>query len=390
MRKRERFGFVPPNVRTDSLWFHTVSAGEAIAAVPIIESVLEHRVNDHVLVTTTTPAGFEAMENRLGSRVDLCYVPYDVPSCVNRFLKTTRPKALFLMETELWPNLINRTAFGGTPVFLLNARLSEKSAAGYARLRDLTQSMLKNITMVASQYQDTAKQFQSLGVPDDRLVTTGNVKFDLNIQDAKLPDNLNDLRGLKDASSLVWIAGSTHSPEEEVVLDAHKSILETVPEAKLIVAPRHTTRAEEILSLSKSRGLRACLLNCRDLTADVIVVDQMGVLFPLYQCASVAFVGGSLQRTGGHNPIEPAFFRLPVLMGPNRHNFAEVCARFACRDCLFTVNGASDIAERVLHFHKHPSAQARCSDRAREVVQENQGALNRISTLVNRWLASTN
>lgn len=358
-----------------------------MAAVPIIESVVESQVNDHVLVTTTTPSGFEAMEKRLGSRVDLCYVPYDIPSCVNRFLKTTQPKALFLMETELWPNLINRTAFRGTPVFLLNARLSEKSANGYARMGDLAQTMLRNITMVASQYQDTAKQFLSLGVTNERLVITGNVKFDLNVQDARLPDELNDIRGLKDAGYLVWIAGSTHSPEEDVVLDAHKSILEIVPDAKLIVAPRHTTRAEEILSLSQSRGLQACMLNNLDLSNDVIVVDRMGILFPLYQCASVAFVGGSLQHTGGHNPIEPAFFGLPVIMGPNRHNFTEVCTRFVDRDCLFTVNNATEVAERVLQFHKDPSARAGCSERAREVVHENQGALTQINTLVNRWLS---
>lgn len=385
-RKRERFGFVPSEIKTGSLWFHTVSAGEAIAAIPIIEAVLQNRPSENVLATTTTPTGYEAIEKSLGSRIDLCYVPYDVPSCVNRFLRKAEPKALFLMETELWPNLVNYTAKRNIPVFLLNARLSDKSAAGYARMRELTELILKNVRKVASQYPDTAKRFQTLGLPKDKMVVTGNVKFDLNDQNASLPDDLNELKRLQEADTLVWIAGSTHHPEEVVVLDAHRSVVEQTPNAKLILVPRHVTRAQEILTLCESRGLSTSLLRDFDQNSQVIVVDRMGVLFPLYQCASVAFVGGSLQQTGGHNPIEPAYFGLPILMGPNRQNFAEVCARFADRNCLFTVENATEIADTVLYFHQDSAARARCSESTRAVVQENQGALERVCILVNDWL----
>ena len=385
-RMRERFGFVPKEIKIGGLWFHTVSAGEAIAAIPIIEAILQSRPTEYVLATTTTPTGYEAIKKRFGSRIDLCYVPYDVPSCVNRFLKRTQPKALFLMETELWPNLIIRTARRDTPVFLLNARLSDRSASGYASLRDLTELMLKNIQMVASQYRDTAERFHSLGMPKERMVVTGNVKFDLNVQNASLPDDLNELKRLQEDGTLIWIAGSTHHPEEEVILDAHRSVLDQSPNTKLILAPRHVKRVQEILALCESRGMRACLLSDFEHHSDVIVVDRMGVLFPLYQCASVAFVGGSLQQTGGHNPIEPAFFGLPILMGPNRHNFAEVCARFADRDCLFLVNNADEVSNRVLYFLQDSGARARCYEDARTVVQENQGALERVCTLVNSWL----
>lgn len=385
-RKRERFGFVPTEIKIGSLWFHTVSAGEAIAAIPIIEAILQSRPTEHVLATTTTPTGYEAIKKSLGSRVDLCYVPYDVPSCVNRFLKKTQPKALFLMETELWPNLVNRTARLDTPVFLLNARLSDKSASGYARMKDLTELMLKNIRMIASQYPDTAEQFHTLGMPKERVVVTGNVKFDLNDQNASLPDDLTELKRLQDSGTSIWIAGSTHEPEEAVVLDAHQLVLDQSPNVKLILAPRHVTRVHEILTLCESRRMRACLISDLDHHSDVIVVDQMGVLFPLYQCASVAFVGGSLQQTGGHNPIEPAFFGLPILMGPSRHNFTEVCARFADRDCLFLVNNATEISKTVLYFIQDSDARARCHEYARAVVQENQGALERVCTLVNSWL----
>ena len=364
-----------------------VSAGEAIAAIPIIDAVLQHRPTEHILATTTTPTGYEAIKKHLGSRVDLCYAPYDVPSCVNLFLKKTQPKALFLMETELWPNLINQTAERDTQVFLLNARLSEKSASGYALMRDLTQTMLKNVRMVASQYQDTAERFQTLGLPKEKVVVTGNVKFDLNDQSAGLPNDLHELKELGDADTLIWIAGSTHHPEEDVVLEAHRYVVDQSPNTKLILAPRHVNRVQEILTMCDNRGLRGCLLSDLDRHSDVIVVDQMGVLFPLYQCASVAFVGGSLQHTGGgHNPIEPAFFGLPILMGPNRHNFAEVCARFVDRDCLFPVHNATEIAKKVLFFLHDSDARARCHKGACSVMQENQGALERVCTLVNSWL----
>lgn len=388
-RKRERFGFVPTNIKTGCLWFHTVSAGEAIATIPVIEYVLQNQHNERVLVTTTTPTGYKAMENRLGSRIDLCYVPYDVPSCVSRFLKKTQPKALFLMETELWPNLVNQTAQGDTPVYLLNARLSEKSASGYARMANLTRSMLENIRMVACQYQDTAARFNALGLPKEKMVVTGNVKFDLNDQTARLPEDLRDLEKLKEEGKLVFLAGSTHDPEEEVVLDAFKSVLAQFPEAKLILAPRHTKRAQEILTMCTSREMQASLLGDRDPSCEVIVIDRMGILFPLYQCATVAFVGGSLQHTGGHNPIEPAFFGLPILMGPNRQNFAEVCSRFVDADCLFTVNNAEDIAENVLTLHQDSAARARCFESARAVVHENQGASERVCRLIDRWLDNT-
>ena len=384
-RKRERFGFVPTEIRTGCVWFHTVSAGEAIAAIPVIEYVLQNRVSERVLITTTTPTGYKAMESRFGSRIDLCYVPYDVPSCVKRFLNRTQPKALFLMETELWPNLVNQTAQGGVPVYLLNARLSEKSASGYSRIGALALSMFKNLRMVACQYRDTAARFHDLGMPNEKLVVTGNVKFDLNDQDARLPEDLNDLKELKDTGKLVWIAGSTHNPEEEVVLDAHKSVLGQFPDAKLILAPRHTKRAHEILTKCTSRGLQACLLSDLDLSKEVIIVDRMGILFPLYQCAMIAFVGGSLQHTGGHNPIEPAYFGLPILMGPNRQNFAEVCSRFVDRDCLFRVNNAEDVAEKVLTFLQDSATRARCFENARAVVHENQGASERVCSLMDRW-----
>lgn len=385
-RRRERFGFLPANIKSGSIWFHTVSAGEAIAAIPIIENVLHERVGEHVLVTTTTPTGYDAMRKRLGSRIDLCYVPYDIPSCVNRFLERTRPRVLFLLETELWPNLINRTASSGIPVYLLNARLSEKSAKGYTRLGSLTKSMFENIRVVACQYQDTMDRFHSLGLTKQQTVITGNVKFDLTDHVLSLTDDIRAIKEHRNTGVLIWLAGSTHSSEEEVVLNAHKSVLLEFPSAKLILAPRHVSRADEILSECKSQGLSACLSSLLDLNAEVVVIDQMGILFTLYQCASVAFVGGSLQHTGGHNPIEPAFHGLPILMGPNRRNFAEVCTKFAKQECLFTVSNAAEIAERVLYYHQDPAARAQCSKRARGVVQANQGALKRVCTLVNSWL----
>ena len=225
-----------------------------------------------------------------------------------------------------------------------------------------------------------------LGLPKERMIVTGNVKFDLSDHSTSLPDKFKTIKKVQNAGTLVWLAGSTHAPEEEIMLTAHATLLKDLPNARLVLAPRHVTRAEEIMTMCKTRGLHACVLSLLDDQAEVIVVDQMGILFPLYQCASVAFVGGSMQHTGGHNPIEPAFHGLPILMGPNRRNFAEVCTRFADQECLFTVTNEVEIAEKVLHFHQNPAARARCSERARAVVQANRGALKRVCALVICWL----
>ena len=423
----ERFGRVPADVAAGAVWFHTVSAGEANAAAPIIRALLERCAGEPVLVTTMTPAGSARVRALLGDAVAHCYAPYDYPWAVARFVTAVRPRALVLVETELWPNLIEQASRAGAAIYLVNARLSARSFRGYRRVAPISRPMLRRLDAVLCQYEDTAARFRQLGAR--RVETTGSVKFD-----AALPPDSFGVRALPWDGAPTWIAGSTHPGEEEVILDAHRQLLRRLPNLRLIVAPRHTERAAAVARLARERGFGVAFLSERGLRCEgqapraplrcegqaprapltcegqapraplscegqapraprlsapafqVLVVDVMGTLPHLYGLAQVAFVGGSLDRTGGHNPIEAAAQGLPLVLGPARFKIEEICARFLAADCLHTVTGADDLAQVVgglLTDTERRDAEGR---RAKAVVEENRGATQAVVERLCEWL----
>lgn len=378
-RVGERFGRVGPGIPSGVVWFHTVSAGETIAAAPIVHAVAERLAGKPVLVTTMTPAGSDRARALLGDAVAHCYAPYDYPWAVARFLAAARPKALVLMETELWPNLIEQTSRAGVPVYLVNARLSARSFRGYRRARALSRPMLRCLDAVLCQYEDTARRFEQLGAT--QVETTGSVKFD-----AELPPDAFGVARLDFGEARMWIAGSTHPGEEELILDAHRRLLRRHPTLRLILAPRHTERAGAVAGLARRYGFRAGVLSERAVDAQVLVADVMGTLAHLYGLAEVAFVGGSLDQTGGHNPIEAAARGVPLLMGPARFNVEEICARFAAAGCLHTVSGANDLAERVHALLSDPELRSAEGRRAKAVVDENRGGREAVIERLCAWL----
>lgn len=385
-RRGERFGFVPPSIRKNCIWFHAVSAGEAVATVRIAEALLSVDADLSLLITTTTPTGSREILTRMGNHVDHCYAPYDTPGSVGRFLRRAKPKMLLLMETELWPHLVGKTRDSGVPVYLINARLSEKSMRGYARVKDLTSSMLSSMNRVACQDSDSADRFASLGYPRNQLIVTGSVKWDAE-PPPPLPSKMQSrMESLNSKRDFIWIAGSTHPGEEEVVLAAHKQVKESISSAILVLAPRHIHRCTELLELCRSSGFQTEFLSFADDKTDVILVDQMGVLFRLYGFAKLAFIGGSLQGTGGHNPIEPAIQGVPIAMGSDRHNFAEICNRFEQQDCISEVRNARDLTSTVIRLLQDKDEWARQSRQVRDVVSNNQGALPRLQKSIFRWI----
>lgn len=385
-RRRERFGFVPKGLPQDCIWVHTVSAGEAIAAIPVIEFLLESYADTNVLVTASTPTGSSEIVRRFADRVGHCYAPYDIPSSVRRFLSSTRPRALFLMETELWPNLVRACSRVGVPVYLINARLSEKSARGYSRLGDLTFNTLEHLQGIACQYEDSARRFKELGVPPDKIRTTGSVKFDVG-SPPPLPKKVSEtVEHLRARSTNLWIAGSTHPTEEEVVLAAHVQVRASIPDTILILAPRHVHRCSDVLAICNQLGLKSSTFGNANENSEVLIVNQMGILFGLYRFAKAAFIGGSLEGTGGHNPIEAAFHGVPFAMGPDRRNFEEVCKRFAQSRCLNDIGDADDLSRTVTRLLKDHEEWERQSRKAREVVHENQGALDRLKSTISVWM----
>ncbi len=375
----ERFGFTPAGVSAGVIWFHTVSAGETNAAAPVIRAVKDRLPGETILVTTMTPSGSTRVRTLLGDIVEHCYVPFDYPWAVGRFLARVRPKALVLMETELWPNLVAQTAGGGAAVYLVNARLSARAHRGYRRIAPLTRRMLRCLDRIVCQYEDTAERFRSLGAA--AVEVTGSVKFDAELSPD--PFSFSD-PGFGDAP--VWIAGSTHPGEEEIILDAHLRLLDKHSDLRLIVAPRHPERAPGVARLFADRGMSVGLLSERARGAQVLIGDVMGTLAHLYGFADVAFVGGSLDETGGHNPIEAAAHGMPVIMGPARFKIEEICARFEAAGCFHPIAGADDLARVVGQLLADLDRRVREGRLARVVVERNRGARQALVDRLCEWL----
>ena len=377
-RISERFGAVPC-LPAGCVWFHTVSAGEANAAAPTIRALRERFPTRPFLVTTMTPAGSTRVTALLGDVAQHCYAPYDYPWAVRRFLRRVRPSALVLLETELWPNVVRQTAASGADVFLVNARLSARSFRGYRRIGSLVGPMLQDLRCVVCQYEDTASRFRALGATS--VEVTGSVKFD-----ADLPPDHFGVGDLSFDGAPVWIAGSTHAGEEEIVVEAHARLRRRYPDLRLILAPRHTARVATVLGLLRSKGVTASLLSARRTDASVLVADVMGTLPHLYGLADVAFVGGSLDRTGGHNPIEAAWHAVPLLMGPARFKIEEIWARFEAAGCAHEVAGVADIVAEVGALLDDPARREHEGRSAQAVIAANRGARDALVGRLAEWL----
>jgi 3-deoxy-D-manno-octulosonic-acid transferase len=379
-RWRERLGYFAPPARRDGVWFHLVSAGETIAAAPLVRAFLAARPHVPVVVTTTTPTGSDRVRALLGDRVLHVYAPYDYKAAVARFLDRTQPRLLVLMETELWPQVLAACARRGIRVVAVNARLSARSARGYARAPALTRRMLAAIDHVACQFDAHRGRFLALGADPSRVSVVGSVKFDLDPPEG-LAATVDALAAKWRRGRPTWLAGSTHDGEEDVVLAAHARVRARFPDALLVLVPRHPERCAPL------RARIAPLASASvhdDAAAEVGVVlgDRMGDLFPLYGIADVAFVGGSLVDHGGQNVIEPAWHGLPVLTGPSDRNFTDVVARLEAAQALQRVTDAATLADAVITLLSDPSERSRRGAAARAVVDENRGATARLAALL--------
>ena len=387
-RIRERFGWVEPLAEEGCIWVHAVSVGEVQAASPLIRALLERHPQRPLLVTTTTPTGADQVRRLFGGQVRHGYLPYDLPDAVRRFLGRTRPALGLIMETEIWPNLFHACAARGIPLMLVNARLSERSARGYRRFRRLTRQTLGCLAAVAAQGQADARRLADLGMNPGRIQVTGNTKFDVQM----LPSVREQGEVLRREWQLrpVWVAGSTHGGEEAMVLEAHRRVLQLHPEALLVLVPRHPERFGEVTAALESGAWRFVRRSAGERVlpeTQVYLADTMGELPVFYAAASVAFVGGSLVPVGGHNPLEPAALGVPVLMGPHHFNFAEVAALLRSAGGLEVVKDASALARAVAALLSDPEGRHRRGERARQVVEENRGARERVLGLVEQALA---
>ncbi|BAQ78427.1 lipid IV(A) 3-deoxy-D-manno-octulosonic acid transferase [Pseudomonas sp. St29] len=388
----ERFSLGLPVMQTGGIWVHAVSVGESIAAAPMIRALLARHPQLPITVTCMTPTGSERIQALFAHepRIQHCYLPYDLPCAAARFLDRVQPKLAVIMETELWPNHIDQCARRGIPVALANARLSARSAKGYGRFAALTAPMLAQMSLFAVQTETEAQRFRELGARPETVEVTGSIKFDLSI-DPQLLVRARELRQQWQAMDRpVWIAASTHEGEDAVVLDAHRQLLASYPNALLILVPRHPERFNSVYELCRQQGfttIRRSAGEPVDASTSVLLGDTMGELLFLYALADSAFVGGSLVANGGHNLLEPAALAKPVISGPHLFNFLEIAAMLREAGALQEVDDAEGLAVAVQRLFELPRDAQKMAEAGLKVLKANQGALQRLLDGLDRLLS---
>lgn len=374
----ERFGLT--RLKSTDVLVHSVSMGETLAAIPLIRLIMQSHPELSITVTTTSPTGSAQVRKAFGDSVQHCYLPFDLPWCVERFLRQVSPKSCIIMETELWPNLVALAAKRGVRLMLANARLSAKSAAQYAKRPKLSRPMLQRLDVIAVQTQVEAQRFIELGVSPDRVTVCGSLKFDLSITPERLANAklLRQTWGRK--TSPIWVAGSVHPGEFDAMLIAHRQLLAQWPDALLIIAPRHPEQFSAVAEVVASQGFELIRRSGNlpvTATTQVLVGDTMGELLTFYGAADQAFVGGTLINNGGHNPLEPVAMGVPVMVGPNHWDFAQITQMLADAGGLRVVASADELAANLIEYFAKPELRQQAVNAGLAVVEANRGALQR-------------
>lgn len=377
-RWKEHFGITPKLVgQNQPLWIHAVSVGESLAAVPLIKAIKEKTPDQVIVVTTTTSTGAEQIA-KLGNLVEHRYMPIDFAFAVRGFLKAINPAKMLIIETELWPNTLATVHKANIPIIVVNARLSEKSQQNYAKVQPLFNLIHSCLGKVLCQSQADADRFAKLGIPTNKLSVTGSIKFDIHISD-EIKHQGAELRTLLGQQRPVWIAASTHRGEDEQVLDAHRQVLETHPNALLILVPRHPERFDSVFELCQTQGFETVRRTQANTIADstqVYLGDTMGEMLVLLGAADVCFMGGSLvgDKVGGHNVLEPAALGVPVIIGPSYYNFKEITEELLAENCI-SVNTADTLPTSLGELFDDPDHREKLITNASKVVKRNQGSL---------------
>ena len=390
-RKRwaERFGFIPPLNERGVIWIHAVSVGEVNAAALLVPTLLHSYPEYRILITTMTPTGSKQVLSVLGNKVDHVYVPYDYPSAVKRFLNRAHPDIGIVMETELWPNLFHACGARNIPLLVSNVRMSEKSMNGYLRFPRLSRSTLSQVSHFAVQSQDDADRMIRIGAPKDRVAVTGSIKFEIDIP-ASQRETAEVLRREWGQNRTIWIAASTHEGEDEIILSTHRELKKQFPDLLLVLVPRHPERFASVERLATRSGFNVRLRSQQKFEiepdVDVLVGDTMGELQLFFAAVDIAFVGGSMVPTGGHNLLEAAAVGTPVVVGPHTFNFKEITRLAIERGHTIQISSAAELPGAITSLIDHPELRAKAGEAGKKLVQENRGALARNLELINRLL----
>jgi len=388
-RLPQRFGFGFPKL-DGCIWVHAVSVGEVQAAVPLIHALIKRFPKEKLVITTVTPTGAARVAALFGDNVQHCYIPFEFPNAIRSFFNSIRPHAAMIMETEIWPNLYRGCGVRKIPLILVSARISPRSVPGYRRLLPLIRETLSHGIIIAAQSQADADRFLELGANPERTWVTGNIKFDVELH----PDIAG--QGALVRSSLfgerpVWIAASTHDGEEQLVLDAHRTLLGSYPALLLLLVPRHPERFDGVRELIKEQAFsfvsRTDKQPCTPST-EIFLVDTMGEVPLFYAASDIAFVGGSLVPIGGHNLLEPAAQGVPIVTGPHLFNAQEIAEEFIELGACRVVADGDELATTVAYLLDNPAAASEMGGNGLSVLEQNRGSLQRLLVLLEPLLVS--
>ena len=368
----QRFGAVPAT-RTGGYVFHCVSVGEVVAASCVIKALQETSPDTPIMVTTTTSTGAERVRAIFGETVQHSYLPVDLPFTMRRMLARVKPQAVIITEVELWPNLLHLCHRQHIPVVLINARMTNRSARRYQKVPALFAPMMQQLTQVCAQGQRDYDNYLQLGMPAERLLLTHNIKFDQAVSSSTSEPLLTLI-----SPRTVLVAGSTHDPEEQALLDAVAEHRSRCPDLLLVLVPRHPDRFDTVATLLSEQNVsfvRSSVTRQIENACEVVLVDEMGLLTAAYQQAHITFVGGSLANRGGHNALEPAAAAKPVIMGPHTYNNPVICAYLQEQGALRVVSDKTELVSVLATWLNCPAEAEAAGQAGYQVLQENQGAL---------------
>lgn len=380
---REKLGFfqAPLLKKAKTIAFYGVSVGEVIAIENLIKKTRETFPEINIVLLTGTKTGQDIAHKKLGETCDfISFFPFDFPLCINLFLEKIMPDAVFVAETELWPNFANIIKKKNIPLFIINGRISDRTYKRYKKLSFFFAPILKNYTNIFTQSKQDNEKLVSIGASPETTVVMGNLKFDI-----KKPD-VSALGFKKNPEHKIIIAGSTHSGEDEIILHVFKELKKENQNLKLIIAPRHPERNESVYKLIETTGLACSKRSCGGTfdNNEIILLDTMGELGKFYSVSDIAFIGGSFNKTGGHNPLEAAIFNKPTVSGPSVHNFKDIYALLTSSDAGKIVQTPEELKTYLKTLLSDETFYQKASKDCEYVFEENKGALKFVIDVLQR------
>jgi len=373
---------MPSRVRSGDglIWVHAVSVGELLAVAPLVQRMLQEWPDKAVLITNTTPTGSEQTQKLFGDRVEHTWFPFDIPLVTGAFLRHWAPQLIVMVETEIWPNLMVSARKQGIPVALVNARLSARSARGYARFGQFTRETLRDFSLIAAQSKSDDRRFRRIGADPEAMHVVGSIKFDIDLAARRGQlDVIKSELGSEIKSRPLWAAASTHPGEEQLVIDAYQALSQRGFKTRLLIAPRHTNRTADIIKLLEKTGLsyqRRSEKVAINRDTDVLIVDTLGELSAFLGLADAAFIGGSLVPRGGHNPIEAAAWGCAVITGPHVINFAAIVRDMERGGAIRIVVDEQELADRLASVWES-DRQDSDAKRTQTFIETRRGATRR-------------